>query len=184
MTEVAVPAKLIVYACPVGKLADQVAAFYDKSLTDVGRNSAHDYMAHFTLVGFFHDDLASIPIYVEVLKAALERARPAQPKTIVEIGEFVFQDHFHGLCVNSPWLEGLTDDFVRSAASPTIRDGLRLKSGYHVSFAYGFRASQATALERLAREMIDPHAPVRWELRLYQQHPDKSWTRHASWPLD
>jgi ubiquitin-associated SH3 domain-containing protein len=184
VTEGPLPATLIVYACPVGELADQVAAFYDKSLREVGRNAAHDYMAHITLVGFFHDDLASVPIYAAALTAALERRRPTQPKTVVEVGEVVFHHHFHGLLVDSPWLEALTADFVRTAASPTRRDKLRPKSAYHVSFAYDFPASQAAALERLARVMIDRNAPVRWELRLYQRHPDKSWSCHASWPLD
>ena len=45
--------KLIVYACPVGELAEQLETYFSKSRLACGPNQAHQYMPHCTLTGFF-----------------------------------------------------------------------------------------------------------------------------------
>lgn len=57
------------------------------------------------------------------------------------------------------------------------------KEWLHLSFAYGFPPAQNEALQQLAREIIDPHAPVQWELRFYERPADQRWTCHGRWGL-
>ncbi|MEO0802793.1 MAG: hypothetical protein AAFY57_11025 [Cyanobacteria bacterium J06642_2] len=47
--------ELILYACPVGSLVEQLDCYFQKSLQLCGHNTAHLYMPHCTLTGFFHD---------------------------------------------------------------------------------------------------------------------------------
>ncbi|MEI7770036.1 MAG: 2'-5' RNA ligase family protein [Chloroflexales bacterium] len=175
--------KLIIYACPTGPLAAQVAAFFGSSLERFGPNSAHAYPPHITLTGFFHDDAAAIPRYVAALESARARAMASRPASPVQIREVVSLDDFHGLLIDSPWLESLTADAIAAAASPTRRDGLRPKTNLHLSLAYGFRPQDGPALATMATALVDVAAPVAWELRLYERLPDGGWLCHASWGL-
>ena len=174
----------IVYACPLGELADQIDHYFAVSRAVCGPDAAHDYMPHCSLTGFFHDDLDAIPAYIEALDAALRRTRPMQPVPVLTIDRIELREDFHGLLLSSPWLQALSADFVRSVCSPTRRDALRLKNWLHLSLAYTFRAEQQTTLADLARTIVDITAPVSWELRFYERHTDGSWECHASWRLD
>ena len=78
---------------------------------------------------------------------------------------------------------GLIADFARTAHSPTRRDTLRLKDWLHLSLAYAFAPEQHATLADLARALVDPWAPVSWELRFYERHEDRSWICHARWSL-
>jgi hypothetical protein len=178
------PCKLIVYACPDGPLAEQVARFYAASRRRFGPNNAHAYPAHITLTGFFHDDAAAIPRYSDALEAAHARAIAARPASPVQIRELAFLDDFYGLLIDSPWLESLGADFATTMDSPTRRDELRLKTRLHLSLAYGFRAEHGPVLAAMARSMVDPGAPVAWELRLYERLPGSGWVCHGCWGLD
>jgi hypothetical protein len=173
-------AKLIVYACPTGTLADQIDAFYTVSRERFGPNSAHAYPPHITLTGFFHDDHAAVGLYT----AALDAARGAQPQGVITISELLTTAEFHGLLIASPWLEALTADFAARAHSPTRRDALRVKRNLHLSLAYGFASSDGSALGDLACSMVDPAAPAGWALRLYERRPDATWVVHAEWGLE
>jgi ubiquitin-associated SH3 domain-containing protein len=177
------PAELIVYACPSGPLAEAIAAFYAESSKRFGPNSAHAYPPHITLTGFFHDDAAALPIYGEALAAAHATAMRSRPSLPISITELATTVEFHGLLIDSPWLEALAADFAVYAASPTRRDALRLKSWLHLSLAYGFRPEDGPALGELARAMVDPATPVAWELRLYERRPGNDWIVHAAWQM-
>ena len=95
--------KLIVYACPTGQLADQIAAYYARSRAECGPNAAHAYPPHCTLTGFFHDDVESIPRYKNALAAALQRAKPQQPTPVITISDLVIDERFRYLQLDSPW---------------------------------------------------------------------------------
>ncbi len=178
------PREFIVYACPIGPLAQRIDGFYERTLRKVGHNRAHDYMAHCTLTGFFHDEVEAIPSYVNALDEALARARSTQPTPVVRILGVELQENFHGLLLDSPWLKALTADFAAAVDSPSRRDDLRLKDWLHLSLAYDFPPEQGPKLARIAKEMIDIHLPVHWDLRFYERHVKDGWISHVVWPLD
>ncbi len=174
-------AELIVYACPLGPLAEQLDAYLARALRDVGRNAAHGYMPHCTLTGFFHDDDASIPHYRAALAQALTSAESHGAREI-RIDGLHLSETFHYLKLESAWLIGLVQAFADLAQSPTRRDSLRLKDWLHVSLAYQFLTEQHEPLAALAREMVDPCAPVAWALRLYERSA-AGWVMHGNWAL-
>ncbi|MEM1310123.1 MAG: hypothetical protein AAF892_06960 [Cyanobacteria bacterium P01_D01_bin.71] len=175
--------KLIVYACPVGELADQLDIYFSKSRVIYGPNTAHRYMPHCTLTGFFEDATSSIPKYTRALERSLKRYRRSQPTPPLEVSGMAFRDDWHGLELASDWLKKLVLDFVCTATSPTRKSPLRPKDWLHLSLAYGFVPDQAEALKTLAQEVINFAAPVEWELRFYQQNPDLSWICHRQLKL-
>jgi hypothetical protein len=174
---------LIVYACPLGELANQIEQYFAASLAICGPNAAHAYMPHCTLTGFFHDDAAAIASYIKALDAALRRARPDQPAQALSIDRMELSQNFHGLLLRGSWLKGVISDFASAAHSPTRRDALRLKDWLHLSLAYNFPPEHHEPLAKLAREYVDIRTPVAWDLRFYERHGDGSWACHASWPL-
>jgi ubiquitin-associated SH3 domain-containing protein len=173
----------IVYACPLGRLARQLATYYVESRAVCGPNAAHQYMPHCSLTGFFHDELASIPAYTLALDAAVCQARPTRPDLVLQFSGLLLSETFHGLLIESPWLKGLATDFAASAPSATRRDDIRLKSWLHLSLAYEFPREQHHHLATLAHDLVEIDAPVSWELRFYERHLDLSWTCHAYWTL-
>lgn len=180
----AMPAELIVYACPTGELEAQALRYYAAARGRFGANSAHAYPPHITLTGFFHDDAAALPGYVAALGAAHAEAMERRPAGAVRVTSMVTEETFHGLLIASPWLEGLAAGFKARAASPTRRDEVRPKANLHLSLAYGFRPADGPGLAELARAMVDPAAPTGWELRLYERAPGGAWAIHGAWPLD
>lgn len=182
-THFAAARKYIVYACPLGKLAQQLEGYYAASRAACGPNAAHQYMAHCTLTGFFHDEPASLPAYLGALEAALGRARASRPDPVLQITGLLLSETFHGLLIESPWLQRLAADFTDGAPSATRRDRLRLKDRLHLSLAYEFPREQHPSLATLARDLVEIAAPVSWELRFYERHADGGWSCHARWPL-
>jgi ubiquitin-associated SH3 domain-containing protein len=176
------PARLIVYACPLGPLAAQIDHFFSMSRERFGPNSAHAYPPHITLTGFFHDEAAAIPLYREALAAAIG-STPRPSEEAITISELALKAEFHGLLISSPWLEALTAAFAARASSPTRQEELRLKSWLHLSLAYGFGPEHGPGLGELARELVDPNTPASWELRFYEQRRDGGWVIHGAWPL-
>jgi hypothetical protein len=171
--------ELIVYACPLGTLADQLDRYMAVSLATCGPNTAHRYMPHCTLTGFFHDQLASVPWYASALAQALASAsclRPAQPILVTDL---IFKSEFHGLLIEAEWLRTLIADFAsRAGSSPTRRTPIRLKDGLHLSLAYGFPPETAPQLQTLAEELVTPFIATDWELRLYERQPGDTWVLH------
>lgn len=181
--EAATIGEYIVYACPRGPLAAQIEAYFASSLAAYGPNTAHRYMPHCTLTGFFPDQAATVPAYAAALAGALSQARGTRPAQPLAVLGLECRPDFHGLLLDGPWLERLVADFAAAADSPTRRSPLRLKSWLHLSLAYGFAPAQHEPLAALARAMVDPAAAVTWELCFYERHGDGSWVCHAAWDL-
>lgn len=175
--------ELIVYACPTGAISTQLATYFQRSQTECGPNTAHRYMPHCTLTGFFHDESESVPMYVDSLERSLTKAKPTRLDQVIAITALTFQPEFHYLKLESEWLLGLVREFRDRAHSTTRTDALRLKGWLHLSLAYGFPPEQCLPLQRLAAEAVDLRSPVDWDLRFYERHPDNTWTCHQSWKL-
>ena len=172
--------QLILYACPVGPLAQQIAAYFEISRQRCGPNAAHAYMPHCTLTGFFKDDERAIALYTKLLESILCDYRESIPEPAIAIQQLTFRTDWHGLELAADWLKQLAGDFAAQAASPTRRQPLRLKKWLHLSLAYGFDPVCEAALKRLATDLIDLSAPVYWHLRLYQRSTGDTWRCHSS----
>ncbi|MEO1376377.1 MAG: hypothetical protein AAFW70_19145, partial [Cyanobacteria bacterium J06635_10] len=175
--------KFIVYACPVGELATQLELYFQTSEVECGKNTAHKYMPHCTLTGFFEDELTAIPIYIEALDDALKNSLSKYSKPLINILSMTFKSEWHGLELHSPTLKRIIADFAKTVNSPTRHGELRLKDWLHLSLAYEFRAKQKDSLKIIAEKIINTQASVQWELRFYQLHSDWTWTCHKSWML-
>ena len=169
-------AELIVYACPHGELGAQLDRYFAASLAECGQNTAHRFMPHVTLTGFFHDSIWSVRDHVAALSAAVaEAGRPGVPPATIT--EMHLRPDFHFLAVHSAWF---VDVARRFRDRTTTR--IRLKRDLHVSLAYEFAPELHERLAGLARELVDPHAPVEWTVRLYERMPNDQWTVHGAFP--
>ncbi len=175
--------ELIIYACPTGPLAEQLEYFFHRSRSELGPNTAHRYMPHCSLTGFFHDVAGAIPFYVDELEKTLTNARASQPNTVLQVSAMVLSDMFKYLKLESEWLLLLMRDFAAHSTSVTRTDELRLKGWLHLSLAYDHPPEQEMTLSLLAKNSIDPTSPVGWNLCLYERRPGDNWILHAQWRL-
>jgi len=167
-------AELILYACPLGPLADAIEAYWAEVLAQLGPNRAHDYMPHVTLTGFFHDDRASIHRHLEVLEELVAQ-HPAPPDDVRVTGSMFAPSH-HLLTVEAPWCRALAGAFHERT------QGVRVKDQLHVSLAYGFPPDDGSTLERLGRSLVDAALAATWELRFYERTEQRTWCLHGCWP--
>jgi ubiquitin-associated SH3 domain-containing protein len=168
-------AELILYACPVGPLAEAIEAYWATVLATIGANSAHEYMPHVTLIGFFHGDAASVERHVATLTGL--RAPANELRGDVRVTGALFGPSHHLLTVEAPKCRALADAFRERTT------GVRVKDQLHISLAYGFQPTDGPALERLGTELVDPLLPAAWELRFYERRPDRTWQLHGCWPF-
>lgn len=169
------PTDLILYATPSGPLGAQIDRYLTDTRERFGANTAHQYPAHCTLTGFFHDVPRSIPEYL----AALEQATAdvgAPPTPMVTIERMRLEGGWYGLELQSPWLVDLAAAFARHAPNMARPDEVRLKTWLHLSLAYGFDDQRADDLATAA-SIIDPSSGVVWEVALWQRD-GLVWTRH------
>ena len=172
--------QFIIYACPVGELNRQIETYFAKSRELYGANSAHKYMPHCTLTGFFTEEFDAIPSYLQALDTAYNSAKNKYSLDVA-IAKLHFAKDWHGLELQAERLKQLIRNFANS--DPTRQEKLRLKDWLHLSLAYGFDPEHREQLQDLAREIIDLQAEVSWELRFYQKNPDWSWQCLRSWHL-
>ena len=175
--------QFIVYACPVGKLNSQLEDYFKQSLRLYGENTAHKYMPHCTLTGFFTDEINSIPTYLQALDKAYLGAINNNLSLDIKIKQLTFSDNWHGLELQADGLKKLITNFVELENSSTRQEELRLKDWLHLSLAYNFNPQHGDGLQHLAREIIDIKADVSWELRFYQKNPDWTWQCLQSWRI-
>ena len=168
-------AELILYACPVGPLADAIEAYWGEVVTSIGPNAAHDYMPHVTLTGFFDDVPEAIHGHVEAMRTVLQDDPP--PADAVVVTGALYQTDFHLLTVESTWCRSVARRLHETSAL------VRLKDRLHVSLAYGFPLADGATLARLGRAMVDPTLPAVWDLRFYERLPAGGWLLHGAWPL-
>lgn len=166
---------LILYATPSGRLGEQIDDYLAETLTRFGANAAHQYPAHCTLTGFFHDVPRAIPAYLAALAQATNEMVSHGP-VVVSVDRLRLEGGWYGLELQSRWLIDLAASFKRHAPNIARPDEVRLKDWLHVSLAYGFDDQQASELASAA-EGIDITADVAWDVTLWQRD-GSVWTRH------
>ena len=176
-------AQFIVYACPVGELNRQIEAYFVRSLKLYGQNSAHQYMPHCSLTGFFTAESTSITTYIETLNNAYIAAQNEEVFFDVSIKQLTFNDNWHGLELSCDRLKQLIANFSQDRNLANFSTKLRLKDWLHLSLAYDFNSEYDKQLQQLTIEMIDLKADVSWELRFYQKNLDWSWECLQSWKI-
>ena len=174
-------AKLILYACPTGPLAMQIAAYYAESLQACGPNAAHAYMPHISLTGFFQDEPTAIPDYVALLEALLRTQDPIA----VLVERLIFSEEFHGFEISSPGLRTLTDSFIANAPRKSRHEAIRPKTWLHLSLAYQFLPEHHATLKETAESFPFERHTVScpWEVRFYERQDDNLWVCHSFWKI-
>jgi ubiquitin-associated SH3 domain-containing protein len=175
--------QFILYACPTGRLADQIEAYFETVKTDYGWNPALNYMPHCSLTGFFHDHTKAAQHYTLALDDILARMQSSRPHPVMQVTGMIFRSDFHGFTLQSDWLSRLTEAFSATTCSDTRHDAIRIKEWLHLSLAYQFNPHEHEALKAAALRQIDSKASVGWDLRFYQRHENNKWTCHGCWPL-
>jgi len=175
--------EFILYACPQGDLAQQLAHYFQASQQQLGKNTAHAYMPHCTLTGFFQDDPGAVLAYQQIFAAAVDIVWGDRPSPPAHITQLTCRPDWHGLELDAPWFGAIAQAFAQHPQTPTRTAPIRLKTWLHLSLAYGFPPDHHAPLQQLAQTLIDPQAPVSWELRLYQRDRPNQWRCHAQHPL-
>ncbi|WP_019509430.1 hypothetical protein [Pleurocapsa sp. PCC 7319] len=175
--------KFIIYACPVGKLNRFLETYLAKSCQLCGENTAHKYMPHCTLTGFFNADFQSVTLYIEALNQTYIEAKYQNLSLDIEIIKLTFNEKWHGLELQANGLKQLIRNFTLLTNYSNRLEQLRLKDWLHLSLAYDFDPEDSNKLQNLATEIIDLKADVSWELRFYQKNMDWSWNCLKSWVL-
>ncbi len=175
--------QLILYACPVGSLAQQIEAYFKLSQQRCGPNAAHAYMPHCTLTGFFEDEEKAIAQYTTALESLLLKYQKHIPNPPISLKQLTFRPDWHGIELEASGLKRLVAEFAAQVRSPTRRSPIRLKDWLHLSLAYEFDPAHEVTLKRSARDLIDLSASVSWHLNLYQRSTDHGWQCHSSQAL-
>lgn len=175
--------RYIVYACPSGSLAEQLAAYFAAVPALFAENPALGYPPHCSLTGFFTDDKDMVHVHLQALDGLWHHAWARWDNRGVRVANARFEPRFHGLELESPWVRRLITDYAVLMAAPPLGRTLRLKEWLHLSYAYRFPAELDAPLRQLAARIVDPTASAEWELRFYEQRPDLTWLCHRSWPL-
>jgi len=173
--------KLIIYACPVGILENELNNFFESSEAKFGWNKAHEYMPHVTLTSFF--DLRSrrdIPIVIEALDSTFSQSNPPS--------ELISNVRIKGslgntikIVMNCDYLESCLRRFkqkIQDVASIKVKNS----DSYHLSLGYGYSDNHFEELMNLVYENLSLFENLNrisenskklcqtsgWEIRLYE----------------
>lgn len=161
--------ELILYATPVGPLADAVDAYFAAAEP----TTANDYPPHCTLTGFFHREPRRADEVAAELQGLVNSAGPVPVDGVIVRSLHVGPD-WVGLELHSPFCEALTAHFIADHRLEVNDDALRPKDWLHLSLAYG--ADDLAAHAAMASAMIDPTLPCTWEVGLWER-AGTDWAR-------
>ena len=165
-------AELILYATPTGALGAALDRTFER-IAERGPTTAQAYPPHCTLTGFFHRDHGEIPRITAEVDEAVAEIGPS-PEGAVDVVALHRRADWIGLELASDWLHAVTAAFVAGHRVAAGDDALRPKVWLHLSIGYG--VDDLTAADTALRE-LDPTALARWEVALWQRHPDGRWSR-------
>jgi ubiquitin-associated SH3 domain-containing protein len=176
--------KFIVYACPTGELYQQIETYYQISQTTCGENSAHQYMPHCSLTGFFEASTDDISVFIEALNQTYQQRQKQKISLSLQVLGMMFKSEWQGLELEGKAVKHLIHDFIQKIEESNLTVNIRPKDWLHLSLAYGFQPQHYLILKQLAQEYVNPQTSTEWELRFYQRHYNGEWTCHSTWVLE
>ncbi|MBD2175523.1 dual specificity protein phosphatase family protein [Pseudanabaena sp. FACHB-1998] len=173
--------RLIIYACPVGILENELNIFFESSEAKFGLNKVHEYIPHVTLTSFF--DLRSrrdIPILIEELHSISSQSNPPS--------ELMNNVRLRGslgntikIAMNCDYLESCLTKFKKKVKN-IVSINVKSSNSYHLSLAYGYSDNHFEELMNLVYENLSSFQnsnlisedskklwqASKWEIRLYE----------------
>jgi len=175
------PVKLIIYACPVGILENELNNFFESSEAKLGINKAHEYIPHVTLTSFF--DLRSrqdIPDLTEKLHSIFSQSSPpfelmSNVRIKGSLGNAI------KIAMNCDYLESCLTRFKRKVRD-IVPINVKSSDSYHLSLAHGYNDNHFEELMKLVDENLSAFQNSNlisenskklwllseWEIRLYE----------------
>ncbi|XP_070548307.1 ubiquitin-associated and SH3 domain-containing protein B-like [Ptychodera flava] len=165
------PREYVLYACPAGDIGVQLNDFWDRSLAQCGRNSAHNLFPHVTLCSFFKCEDSNVAHLEHALQKAVDKYQSYSPENVLL--EYFDSPNYIGL-----FLDDKSADFMRQVCQDFAVEADKLsgtkiephKKQLHLTLAYQFHSSHFDVLVKLSKE-LDFKGPARWEFRLYSRDP-------------
>jgi protein-tyrosine phosphatase len=175
------PVRLIIYACPVGVLENELNQFFASSEAKFGLNKAHDYMPHVSLTSFF--DLRSrrdIPILIEALHSIFSQSNaPFELMNNIRLKSSL--GNTIKIVMNCDYLEACLTKFKKKVKD-IVSVNVKPSNSYHLSLAYGYKNHDFEELMNLVYENLSSFQNSNltsqdsqkqwqvsgWEIRLYE----------------
>lgn len=164
--------ELILYAWPVGPLAEAAERYFATATERLGPTTAQAYPVHCTLTGFFRRAGRRGDDVVTALGDVVARVGVPDDIRVDRLG---VHGGWVGLELSSPGLLHLIDRVVEADRPVGGEDPLRPKDWLHVSLAYG--VDEIAPYAELARELVDPTLASSWEIGFWERLPDGRWVR-------
>lgn len=162
------PREYLLYLCPSGFLQSQLQEFWARSAEECGRNGAHEFLPHVTLVPPFKVPDSAVPSIVSLLERIAEHEN--QPIPELRLETYISQN-FMGFFLNQDSAEVIkvvASRFARELAQINIAAEAHTQA-LHLTLAYNFPSGQYSTLEYLVRN-INPNTDAsHWQLRLYSR---------------
>lgn len=164
--------ELILYAWPMGPLADAAQRYFDEATDRLGPTIAQSYPVHCTLTGFFRRADHRVGEVLAALGSAVDAFGEPDDVAVERLGT---RDGWVGLELRSRQLLEIIETVTTTDRPEHGEDALRPKDWLHVSLAYGVADLQP--YEALAHEIIDPSLPATWCVGFWERLPDGNWIR-------
>jgi hypothetical protein len=164
---------LIVYATPIGELAEACAR-YGAMASAVAPTLAQAYPPHCTLTGFFRRSRTEIDRIVGEVTATFG-TDPVAADAVTIRGP-VHHGRWLGFELTSRLLHDRTQGFARTHRLCAGDDAIRVKDWLHLSLAYG--VDDLAPYVSAAEQVRWPAAAEAWDVGLWESRRG-TWTRHG-----
>ncbi|EFX80352.1 hypothetical protein DAPPUDRAFT_318481 [Daphnia pulex] len=162
------PREYLLYLCPAGYLQSQLQEFWARSVRECGRNGAHEFLPHVTLVPPFKVPDSSVPSIVSLLERITEHENHPIPELRLET---YISQNFMGFFLNQDSAEVIkvmAFRFARELAQINVAAEAHTQA-LHLTLAYNFPSGQFSTLEYLVRALNPNNGYSHWQLRLYSR---------------
>ncbi|XP_050431445.1 protein UBASH3A homolog [Adelges cooleyi] len=161
----------ILYACPSGSFMEELETFWNKSASICGRNGAHNFLPHITLVSFFQVPDEFADVLVTLLKNVIDKLIQEMTTNSFHLESYA-SSNFMGFFLGDQGSSILKKIAILFAERVTelvkVQVDPHIKS-LHLTLAYQFDINQKDTLKSLIKSTIDTSVPCLWEVKLYSR---------------